>query len=118
MEERRGFVVWQSVVANPLTTNTSALANWNLARSIHGIASAISGWTFGQWSIYIERLMRKAAPSVADFARPTFMDKAVYVVTKRESKPLSEKDGPLLVVAPGHVCERQATVQFPLDQNQ
>jgi hypothetical protein len=80
MEERRGFVVWQSVVANPLTTNTSALANWNLARSIHGIASAISGWTFGQWSIYIQRLMRKAAPSVADFARPTFMDKAVYVL--------------------------------------
>ena len=25
----------------------------------------------------------------------TFMDKAVYVVTKREGKPLAEKDGPL-----------------------
>jgi hypothetical protein len=31
----------------------------------------------------------------------TFMDKAVYVVTKREGKPLSEKDGPFELVAPG-----------------
>lgn len=31
----------------------------------------------------------------------TFMDKAVYVVTKRDGKPLSEKDGPFELVAPG-----------------
>lgn len=31
----------------------------------------------------------------------TFMDKAVYVVTKREGKPLAEKDGPFELVAPG-----------------
>ncbi len=32
---------------------------------------------------------------------PTFMDKAVYVVTKRDGKELPEKDGPFEVVAPG-----------------
>jgi len=31
----------------------------------------------------------------------TFMDKAVYVVTKRDGKPLPEKDGPFELVAPG-----------------
>lgn len=31
----------------------------------------------------------------------TFMDKAVYVVTKRDGKELPEKDGPFEVVAPG-----------------
>ncbi len=31
----------------------------------------------------------------------TFMDKSVYLVTKREGKPLSEKDGPFQLVAPG-----------------
>jgi hypothetical protein len=31
----------------------------------------------------------------------TFMDKAVYVVTKRDGKPLSEDDGPFQLVAPG-----------------
>ena len=31
----------------------------------------------------------------------TFMDKSVYVVTKRDGKPLSEKDGPFQLVAPG-----------------
>jgi len=30
-----------------------------------------------------------------------FMDKTVYVVTKRDGKPLSEKDGPFQLVAPG-----------------
>ncbi|MGB7759830.1 MAG: molybdopterin-dependent oxidoreductase [Bryobacteraceae bacterium] len=31
----------------------------------------------------------------------TFTDKAVYVVTKRDGKPLSEKEGPFRLVAPG-----------------
>jgi len=31
----------------------------------------------------------------------TFADKAVYVVTKRDGKPLSEKEGPFRLVAPG-----------------
>jgi hypothetical protein len=31
----------------------------------------------------------------------TFMDKAVYVVTKRDGKPLSETDGPFELVVPG-----------------
>ena len=31
----------------------------------------------------------------------TFMDKSVYVVTKWDGKPLSDKDGPLQLVAPG-----------------
>ena len=31
----------------------------------------------------------------------TFMDKSVYVVMKRDGKPLSEKDGPFQLVAPG-----------------
>lgn len=31
----------------------------------------------------------------------TFMEKAVYVVTKRDGKPLSDKDGPLELVVPG-----------------
>src|ERR1039457_5066388 len=31
----------------------------------------------------------------------TFMDKSVYVVTKRDGKPLSDKDGPFQLVAPG-----------------
>jgi hypothetical protein len=31
----------------------------------------------------------------------SFMDKAVYLVTKRDGKPLSEKDGPFQLVAPG-----------------
>jgi hypothetical protein len=31
----------------------------------------------------------------------TFMDKPVYVVTKRDGKPLTDKDGPLQLVAPG-----------------
>jgi len=31
----------------------------------------------------------------------TFMDKPVYVVTKRDGKPLSEKDGPFELVVPG-----------------
>jgi hypothetical protein len=31
----------------------------------------------------------------------TFMDKAVYVVTKRDRKPLSDKDGPFQLVVPG-----------------
>jgi hypothetical protein len=30
----------------------------------------------------------------------TFMDKAVYVVMKRDGKPLSEKDGPFQLVVP------------------
>ena len=32
---------------------------------------------------------------------PSFMDKAVYVVTQRDGKPLPEKDGPFQLVAPG-----------------
>jgi hypothetical protein len=32
---------------------------------------------------------------------PGFMDKSIYVVTKRDGKPLSEKDGPFQLVAPG-----------------
>ena len=32
---------------------------------------------------------------------PSFMDKAVYVVTKRDGKPLSEKEGPFQLIAPG-----------------
>jgi hypothetical protein len=31
----------------------------------------------------------------------TFMDKPIYLVTKRDGKPLSEKDGPFQLVAPG-----------------
>jgi hypothetical protein len=31
----------------------------------------------------------------------TFMDKSVYVVTKRDGKPLSDEDGPFELVAPG-----------------
>jgi hypothetical protein len=31
----------------------------------------------------------------------TFIDKAVYVVTKRDGKPLTDKDGPFELVAPG-----------------
>ena len=31
----------------------------------------------------------------------TFMEKFVYVVTKRDGKPLSEKDGPFQLVVPG-----------------
>ena len=31
----------------------------------------------------------------------TFMDKSVYVVTKRDGKPLSDKDGPFQLVVPG-----------------
>src|ERR1035441_1957866 len=31
----------------------------------------------------------------------TFMNRAVYVVTKRDGKPLSEKDGPFQLVVPG-----------------
>ena len=31
----------------------------------------------------------------------TFMDKSVYVVMKRDGKPLSEKDGPFQLVVPG-----------------
>jgi hypothetical protein len=31
----------------------------------------------------------------------TFMDKAVYVVTKRDGKPLPDKDGPFQLVVPG-----------------
>ena len=30
-----------------------------------------------------------------------FMDKEIYLVTKRDGKPLAEKDGPFQVVAPG-----------------
>lgn len=30
-----------------------------------------------------------------------FMDKSVYVATKRDGKPLSDKDGPFQLVAPG-----------------
>ena len=32
---------------------------------------------------------------------PSFMDKAVYVVTKRDGKPLSENEGPFELVVPG-----------------
>lgn len=31
----------------------------------------------------------------------TFMDKAVYVVTKRDGRPLTDKDGPFELVVPG-----------------
>ena len=31
----------------------------------------------------------------------TFMDKSAYVVTKRDGKPLSHKDGPFQLVVPG-----------------
>jgi hypothetical protein len=31
----------------------------------------------------------------------TFMDKSAYVVTKRDGKPLSDKDGPFQLVVPG-----------------
>jgi len=31
----------------------------------------------------------------------TFMDKSVYVITMRDGKPLSEKEGPFRLVAPG-----------------
>jgi hypothetical protein len=31
----------------------------------------------------------------------SFMDKPVYLVTKRDGKPLAEKDGPFQLVAPG-----------------
>jgi hypothetical protein len=32
---------------------------------------------------------------------PGFMDKSVYLVTSRDGKPLSDKDGPFQLVAPG-----------------
>jgi hypothetical protein len=32
---------------------------------------------------------------------PTFMDKAIYVVTGRDGKPLADKDGPFQLVVPG-----------------
>jgi len=32
---------------------------------------------------------------------PTFMDKSIYVVTKRDGQPLSDKDGAFQLVAPG-----------------
>ncbi len=32
---------------------------------------------------------------------PGFMDKAIYLVMKRDGKPLSEKDGPFQLVVPG-----------------
>jgi hypothetical protein len=32
---------------------------------------------------------------------PGFMDKSVYVVTRRDGQPLSDKDGPFQLVAPG-----------------
>jgi DMSO/TMAO reductase YedYZ molybdopterin-dependent catalytic subunit len=32
---------------------------------------------------------------------PAFIDKAVYLVTKRDGKPLSDKEGPVRLVAPG-----------------
>lgn len=32
---------------------------------------------------------------------PTFMEKAVYVVTKRDGKPLSDTDGPFELIVPG-----------------
>jgi hypothetical protein len=32
---------------------------------------------------------------------PSFMDKAIYVATSRDGKPLSEKEGPFRLVAPG-----------------
>ena len=32
---------------------------------------------------------------------PSFMDKPVYLVTKRDGKPLSDRDGPFQLVAPG-----------------
>lgn len=32
---------------------------------------------------------------------PSFMDKPIYVALKRDGKPLSEKEGPFRVVAPG-----------------
>jgi hypothetical protein len=32
---------------------------------------------------------------------PSFMDKAVYVITKRDGKALAEADGPFRLVAPG-----------------
>jgi hypothetical protein len=32
---------------------------------------------------------------------PSFMDKAVYVVTKRDGKPLSDNDGPFELIVPG-----------------
>jgi hypothetical protein len=31
----------------------------------------------------------------------SFMDKSVYVVTKRDGKPLSDKDGPFQLLVPG-----------------
>jgi hypothetical protein len=31
----------------------------------------------------------------------TFMDKSIYVITRRDGKPLSEKDGPLQLIVPG-----------------
>jgi hypothetical protein len=31
---------------------------------------------------------------------PTFMDKSIYVVTRRDGKPLSEKDGPIQLLVP------------------
>lgn len=32
---------------------------------------------------------------------PSFMDKAIYVATSRDGKPLSDKEGPFRLVAPG-----------------
>jgi hypothetical protein len=50
----------------------------------------------------------------------SFMDKSVYVVTKRDGKALSEKDGPFQLVVPGEKRAarwvRQVTAQDPASE--
>jgi hypothetical protein len=43
----------------------------------------------------------------------TFMDKAVYVVTNRDGKLLSEKDGPFQLVVPGEKRSARWVRQVP-----
>jgi len=54
-------------------------------------------------SFYVQVEARDGYRAVFAWAEldPSFMDKAVYVVTRRDGKALSEKDGPFELVAPG-----------------
>jgi hypothetical protein len=60
-----------------------------------------------------QHLQENAGTNRAVFAwaelDPTFMDKAMYVVTKRNGKALSERDGALQLVVPDERWVRQVT---------
>ena len=54
-------------------------------------------------SYYLQVEARDGYKSVFAWAEvdPSFMDKALYLVTKRDGKALSDKDGPFELIAPG-----------------